>query len=213
MANRTNLIAQTSAPLDRPNITSLEDQRCQEDYQTTMLEHTNKYRSLYGLKPLQLSKKLQYIALLAAQRCHEGGRMAVESLKMFNTESIYDLTNNTSITECKNNAINKASNWYEWLMYWLLLNKEENYTHIGCAISIVENTGCHVCYYHGDKGADNLELDIVPLEINIDLESYNDSFWTQFQGKSILNCWLVFVKVRSSNFRSPIKFGQFFDVK
>ena len=66
----SDLVAQKNDPFDKPTIASLEDQRCQEDYQYKMLEHTNKYRRLKGLKPLQGSKKLQYVALLAAQRFH-----------------------------------------------------------------------------------------------------------------------------------------------
>ncbi len=62
-------MVQKNAPLDKPNITSLEEQRCHEDYQTTMLEQINKYRSFYGMDPLQVSRKLQFVALLAAQRC------------------------------------------------------------------------------------------------------------------------------------------------
>ena len=52
MINMSDLVAQKNDPFDKPTIASLEDQRCQEDYQYKMLEHTNKYRSLKGLKPL-----------------------------------------------------------------------------------------------------------------------------------------------------------------
>ena len=46
------------------------------------------------------------------------------------------------------------------------------------------------CFYQNDKGADKLKANIVSPNININLESYNDSFWTQFPGKSKLNWWL-----------------------
>ena len=65
-----------------------------------------------------------------------------------------------------------------------LLKNILNYTYMGCAISIVNSVEYHVCYYLKDKGADKLKLNIVPEGVNIDLESYNDSFWTQFPGKS-----------------------------
>ena len=73
--------------LMRPKIKSVEEQRCQEEYQTTLLEQTNKYRSLYGMEPLQRSRKLQYVALLAAQRCQEfeSEEKAINSLFLFNT--------------------------------------------------------------------------------------------------------------------------------
>ena len=93
------MIAPKNDPLDRPAITSLEQQKCQEDYQTTMLEHSNKYRSLNGLKPLQGSKKLQYVALLATQRCHvlNSIEKSTNSLQLFNTNYQYDPNYNTSI--------------------------------------------------------------------------------------------------------------------
>jgi len=66
-----------------------------------MIEQTNKYRSLKGLKPLRGSKKLQYVALLTAQKCHELGRIkARESFLLFNT-GWSTLTLPTSIDECK----------------------------------------------------------------------------------------------------------------
>jgi hypothetical protein len=160
--------------LDRPNITSLDEQRCQEDHQTTMLEQINKYRSLNGLKPLQSSKKLQYVALLAVQRS--------KTLKIFNTEISYGSDFNTSLIKCTKSAVKFASTWYEF-ENWTPLDKKENYTYMGCAISIVDSIGHQVCYYQNDIGADKLKLNIMPSEVNIDLESYNDSFWTQFQGK------------------------------
>jgi hypothetical protein len=174
-----NIIAKKSDPLNRPNITSLEDQRCQADYQTTMLEHTNKYRSLYGMIPLQVSQKLQYVALQAAQRSYPLNSIAkaVESFLLFSTVVHYGLDNNISSIECKTHAVNRASDWYE---YWVPLYKDSEYTYLGCAISIVNSTGYQVCYLQSDKGADNLELNIVPPGVYIDLESYSDSFWTQF---------------------------------
>ena len=54
------------------------------------------------------------------------------------------------------------------------------YTYMGCAVSFVDNTGCHVCYFQPDEGAVKLKLNIVSPEVNIDLESYSDSFWTQY---------------------------------
>ena len=149
-----------------------------------MIEQTNKYRSLKGFKSLQGSKKLQYVALLTAQKCHELGRIkARESFLLFNT-GWSTLTLPTSIDECKENAVRKASTWYDW-GGWTALNEEEDYSYMGCAVSIINSTACHICYYQDDKGADKLELDIVPPEVNIDLKSYNDSFWTQFPGKNI----------------------------
>ena len=175
---------QFNDPLDRPTITSLEEQKCQEDYQTTMLEYTNKYRSWYGLKPLQGSKKLQYVALLTAQRCHVlGPKKAVESFLLFNTAASYGFNYNQSINECKKNAVSTVLDWYE-SENWAPLDKEENFSYVGCAVSIFDTTAFHVCYYQIEKGADKLKLDIVPTDTNIDLESYKDSFWTQFPGKS-----------------------------
>ncbi len=52
---------------------------------------------------------------------------------------------------------------------------------MGCAVSIVNSVGCNVCYYQDEKGGDKLKLNIVPAGVNIDLESYNDSFWTQYK--------------------------------
>ena len=170
--------------LMRSGIKSVEEHKCQEDYQTTMSEHTNKYRSLNGLKPLQVSKKLQYVALQAAQRCHVFNDIvgAVESFLLFNTVGNYGLDSNISSTECKSNAVEMASDWYD-LENWTALDKEFNFTYMGCAIEIVDSTACHVCYYQTDKGADKLEQEIIPAEVNIDLESYKDSYWTQFPGK------------------------------
>jgi hypothetical protein len=180
----SNMIAQKYDPYYRPTINSLEEQKCQENYQMTLLEHTNKYRSLKSLKPLQGSKKLQYVALLTAQRFHvlNDIKKAVESLKLLNTGFAYGLYDYTSINECQNNAVNLASEWYE-LESWPPLDKEQNVNYMGCAVSIVNNLGCNVCYYQTEKGADKLKLNILPVELNIDLESYNDSFWTQFKGK------------------------------
>ena len=206
-------MVQKKEPLDRPNITSLEEQRCQEDYQTTMLEQINKYRSLYGMDPLQVSKKLQFVALLAAQRCRfvlnvteEGtdnlikGNLykffnIVDNLQIFSTIGYcYNTSSigyNRSSIECKKNAVNEASDGHELENIWIPLLKEENITYMGCAFSIVNNTGFHSCYFQIDEGADKLELNIVPPDFNIDLESYNDSFWTQFQGKSNLKLIII----------------------
>ena len=184
---------QLDKELIRPTIDSLEEQRCLENFQTTMLDQTNKYRSLKSLKPLQGSKKLQYAALLAAQRCHVlGEEKAVESIGLFNTGwsggMLFNtgwsggINRNTSSTECKQNAVILASDLYD-LGYWNPLDKNKNYSYMGCAISIVDSTACQGCYYKDDKGADKLELDIVPSDVNLDLESYNDSFWTHFPGK------------------------------
>jgi len=105
---------------------------------------------------------------------------------MFNTigSDIISINTYYSITECKKNAIYTASSWYD-LGHSALLDRKEDYSYMGCAVSIINSTACHVCYYQEDKGADKLELDIVPPEVNIDLKSYNDSFWTQFPGKNI----------------------------
>ena len=162
----------------------MEDQRCQDNFQTTMLEQTNKYRSLYHLKPLKGSKKLKYVALLAAQRCSVlGMKKAVESIGPFNTGSSFGYTYNTSSIGFKQNAVNQVSSWYDWGHWTALIDRKEDYSYMGCAVSIINSTACHICYYQDDKGADKLELDIVPPEVNIDLKSYNDFFWTQFPGK------------------------------
>jgi hypothetical protein len=42
---------------------------------------------------------------------------------------------------------------------------------MGCAISIVDSIGHQVCYYQNEIGADKLKLNIMPSEVNIDLES------------------------------------------
>ena len=175
------MIAPKNDPLDRPAITSLEQQKCQEDYQTTMLEHSNKYRSLNGLKPLQGSKKLQYVALLATQRCHvlNSIEKSTNSLQLFNTNYQYDPNYNTSINNCKKNALARASGLY-YLEDLIGYEKIFPSIYMGCAVSIVNSVECHVCYYQDDKGGDKLKLNIVPAGVNIDLESYNDSFWTQF---------------------------------
>jgi hypothetical protein len=174
---------QLGKELIRPIIDSVEERRCQENFQTTMLDQTNKYRSLKSSKPLQESKKLQYVALLAAKRCHVlGEEKTVESIGLFNTGWSGGINRNTSSTECKQNAVILASDLYD-LGYWNPLDKNKNYSYMGCAISIVDSTACQGCYYKDDKGADKLELDIVPSDVNLDLESYNDSFWTHFPGK------------------------------
>ncbi len=86
----------------------MEDQRCQDNFQTTMLEQTN-------LKPPKGPKKLQYVALLAAQRCSVlGMEKAVESIGPFNTGSSFGYTYNTSSIGCKKNAVNQVSSWYDW---------------------------------------------------------------------------------------------------
>ena len=178
--------------LMRPGINSVEEQICLKDYQITMLEHTNKYRSLYGLKPLQVSKKLQYVALLAVQKCHvfnstdkntvlKNMDKIADSLKLLNTGFQASFEGNLSINKCKAHAVDMASNWYD-KGYWTPLDDSFRYTYMGCAISIVDSTGYQVCYYQNDKGANKLRLNILPANINIDLESYKDSFWTQFKG-------------------------------
>ncbi len=161
-----------------------------------------------GLKPLQGSKKLQYVALLAAQRCHvldmkttsDSFRLfnkAAESFLLFNTNAISGKQQKTSINKCKEIGVELASYLYDSRMLLATENEEnglydenwavsaqirhvETYSSMGCAVSIVNSTSCQVCYYQGDKGADKLKLDIVPTWVNIDLVSYNDSFWTQF---------------------------------
>ncbi len=178
--------------LMRPNITSLEEQRCQEVYQTTMLEHTNKYRRLKGLEPLKSFRKLQYVALLTAQRCNvtlmsDGSDEVLLKMPLFMTHAKKSHLVNTSFFECKSSAIEAASKWYDEGSYWDPLNKEKNHSYMGCAFSIVDSIECNVCYYQNDTSADKLELNIVPAGVNIDLESYDDSFWTQFDGKSNLN--------------------------
>jgi len=175
---------QLGKELIRPIIDSVEEQRCLENFQTSMLDQTNKYRSLKSLKPLQGSKKLQYAALLAAQRCYVlGEEKAVKSIGLFNTGWSGGINRNTSSTDiCKQNAVILASDLYD-LGYWNPLDKNKNYSYMGCSISIVDSTACQGCYYKDDKGADKLELDIVPSDVNLDLESYNDSFWTHFPGK------------------------------
>ena len=180
----------------RPNITSLEEQRCQEVYQSTILEHTNKYRSLKCLKPLKVSKKLQYVALLTAQKSRVlGGNKARKSFLLFNTGwstiTLVAFSLATSTNEFKENAVMTASGWYDSPENWTALNKEENYRYIGCAVSFFDSTGYHVCYYQNDKGADKLKLNILPPGVNIDLESYNDSFWNQFQGKLNLKVIII----------------------
>ena len=172
--------------LDRPVISGPAEQKCLEEFQMTMLEHTNKYRSLYGLKPLRVSKKLQYVALLTAQRCHVIGCIeAGESLQLFNTEGddLFEYT--TRSIECKKYAVDRASYFYD-SENWNLLNKRFDYTYLGCAVSILNSIAYHVCKYQTDKGADKLRLNILPTTNNMDLESYNDSFWTRFTGKSKL---------------------------
>jgi len=160
----------------------LEEQKCQEDYQNTMLDNTNKYRSWYGLEPLQVSKKLQYVALLAAQRCHVLGKdKAVESFRLFVTDIKSSFDYNTSSTECE--KIAAAYFYQEPTSFGFELKN----TYMSCAVSIVNYTACQVCFYQNDKGADKLKANIVSPNININLESYNDSFWTQFPGKSKLN--------------------------
>ena len=187
--------------LMRPSINNVQEQRCQGDYQTTMLDLTNKYRSLDGLKPLLGSKKLQYVALLAAQRCQEfksakKATDAVKSLQLFNTTGDRDDSNSF---ECKTRAFDRAFSLYERVKecdfdcaYFGdynekmdLLKNILNYTYMGCAVSLYpyKYKRCDVCYYQNDQGVEKLKLNILPPNISIDLESYNNSFWTQFHGK------------------------------
>ena len=177
----------------RPSITSLEEQRCQEVYQTTMLEHTNKYRRLKGLEPLKSFQKLQYVALLTAQRSNvtlmsDDSDGVSLKMKLFMTYVKKSRLVNISSFECKSIAVEAASKWYDEGNYWDPLNMEKNESYMGCAFSIVDSIECNVCYYQNDTSADKLELNIVPAGVNIDLESYDDSFWTQFDGKSNLKC-------------------------
>ncbi len=153
----TSLIAQKHELLDRPTITSLEDQRCQEEFQTNMLKTTNRDPFL-DLEPLQVSKKLQYVALLAAQRCHVlGGNKALESLQLFNTVSYYALKYNNRSNGCHMYALYKPpildepGPWYP--KDTDIYHNETIYTYMGCAVSFVDNTGCHVCYFQPDQGA------------------------------------------------------------
>ena len=187
---------QMDKELMRPNITSLNEQRCEEIYQTTMVEHTNKYRSLKGLKPLRSFRKLQYVALLAAQRCNvslmsDDIDRATLKMQLFMTDVKPSPLVNISAIECQNNAVSVASEWYDWVNDWAPLNKEKNESYMGCALSIVDSVECNVCYYQNDTSADKLELNIVPAGVEIDLESYNDSFWTQFDGKSNLKLIII----------------------
>ena len=169
-------------PLDRPTINSVEEQRCQEDYQSNMLEHTNKYRSLYGLEPLQVSKKLQYVALLAAQRCHVLGNNTSDiSSLLFNTVKDSGFVYNTSSIECQ--EIVNRQKYVDNFRVRDTMSERSNSSYMGCGISILNSLGCYVCYYQDEKGADKLKLNILPPNNNIELVLYNDSFWTHFQGK------------------------------
>ncbi len=134
-----------------------------------------------------MSKKLQYVALLASQRCHVlGDYEAAQSFLLFNTVEVSNFNYYTSLIDCKKYAILIASHFYDRGNYWAPFDNRLNYTYMGCAVSLFYKSGCNVCYYQDDEGADKLKLNIVPPNINLGLESYNDSFWTQFTGKSKL---------------------------
>ena len=166
--------------ITRPTINSRDEQRCLKDYQITMLQQHNRYRRLKFLDPLEVSKKLQYVALLAAQRCSENVENKEEVLKKTNpydTGEMSIIQDYANIDECEKNAIILSESWYKNRNYWIALNDDQKYKYLGCAVSIKYEVGCHVCYYQGEKGHIKLQNNYVPRQSQIDLKSYADNFW------------------------------------
>ena len=174
--------------ITRPKIKVPEEEMCLEDYQMTMLEQHNRYRELNFMDPLVVSKKLQYVALLTAQRCSETKNVkeAVNKTSIYFTDQMSIIQNKGSINECRKNAILVSESWFENREYWTALMEDRNYKYLGCAVSIKKEIGCHVCLYQGERGKLKLQQNKVPGQSRIDLDSYTDNFWNSYQ--TILKC-------------------------
>ena len=169
-----------------PTINSRDEQRCLKDYQITMLQQHNRYRKLKFLDPLEVSKKLQYVALLAAQRCSENVENKEEVLKktkLFKTDRMSIIQKKVNIDECGKKAFLVSESWYENRFYWTALNDDQNYKYLGCAVSIKNEDSCHVCFYQGEKGNIKLQNNKAPRYSHIDLKSYDDNFWNSYENK------------------------------
>ena len=168
--------------ITKPKIKIPEEEMCLEDYQMTMLEQHNRYRELNFMDPLVVSKKLQYVALLTAQRCSETKNVkeAVKKTSIYFTDQMSIIQNKGSINECRKKAILVSESWYENREYWTALMEDRNYKYLGCAVSIKKEIGCHVCLYQGERGKLKLQQNKVPGQSRIDLDSYADNFWNSY---------------------------------
>ncbi len=122
----------------RPKINYADKLRCLDDYQTTMLEETNKYRRMYGLKALQMSTELQYQALLASQKCEKKATISKENQEL-----------SLSSYECKKIAVLKAKTLHD-SRSWIVLRTHNNYNYMGCAfpVNLYNSVNrCQYCYY------------------------------------------------------------------